>query len=150
MWESLHPLVRRHSRTSYEAGEYANSVLNALREIESFLRSYYRSVTNIEVLHAPDLCRKALSFQYKDGHVVKPPLIQLVRDLDEQYQRDIQEGYMHIFAGAMVAFRNSKSHENLYPDRLRTDHMLYLVSLIAYKLEESGALYPWKNDENSH
>ena len=44
---------------------------------------------------------------------------------------------MDIFAGAMTRIRNPKAHNNVVIDENRTIHLLYLASLLMYKLDEA-------------
>jgi Protein of unknown function (Hypoth_ymh) len=51
--------------------------------------------------------------------------------------RDEQLGYMGISAGAMTDIRNPKAHSNIEIDEKRATHLLYLASLLMYKLDEA-------------
>jgi uncharacterized protein (TIGR02391 family) len=57
------------------------------------------------------------------------PIIQLSK-LQTQSDKDIQQGYMMIFAGTMMAIRNPKAHSNLKIPSNRAIHFLYLASLL--------------------
>ena len=48
---------------------------------------------------------------------------------------DIQEGYMHMFAGAMQGIRNPKAHENDIIDRNDAIRKLAFASMLMYKLD---------------
>ena len=48
-----------------------------------------------------------------------------------------QLGYMEIFAGTMTGIRNPKAHSNIVIDEERGTHLLYLASLLMYKLDEA-------------
>jgi len=43
---------------------------------------------------------------------------------------------MQIFAGAMTGIRNPKAHANIVIDRNRAIHLLFLASLLFFKLDE--------------
>ena len=68
---------------------------------------------------------------------VGDPIITL-DDLSCTSGRDIQIGYMHIFAGAMTGIRNPKAHANITITPERAIHFLYLASLLLFKLDEAG------------
>ena len=45
---------------------------------------------------------------------------------------------MEIFAGAMTGIRNPKAHSNIIDiDEKRAIHLIYLASLLMYKLDEA-------------
>ena len=46
-------------------------------------------------------------------------------------------GYMEIFAGTITGIRNPKAHDNIVIDEKRAIHLLYLASLLMYKLDEA-------------
>ena len=57
-------------------------------------------------------------------------------DLSRETGRNIQQGYMDIFAGAMSGIRNPKAHDNVELDEQRAFHHLFVASLLFYKLDE--------------
>jgi uncharacterized protein (TIGR02391 family) len=63
------------------------------------------------------------------------PLI-VLGDLSTESGKNIQQGYMQIYAGAMIGIRNPKAHDNIVIDELRAKHFLYLASLLAYCFDE--------------
>ena len=63
------------------------------------------------------------------------PLIVLA-DLSTQTGKDMQRGYMDLFAGAMAAIRNPKAHGNVTITPDRALHLLFLASTLWYTLEE--------------
>jgi uncharacterized protein (TIGR02391 family) len=56
--------------------------------------------------------------------------------MQSQSDKDEQQGYMQIFAGAMTGIRNPKAHANLNPDQRKTLHLISLASLLMYRLDE--------------
>src|SRR5438128_1562114 len=68
---------------------------------------------------------------------INKPLIKL-GNLSTQDGKNIQQGYMQIFAGAMTGIRNPKAHSNLIIELLWAIHLLSLASLLIYKLEDAG------------
>ena len=63
------------------------------------------------------------------------PLIKLTQ-LETATDRNIQQGYMQIMAGAMTGIRNPKAHDNLNPDSKKALHLLCLASLLMHKIDE--------------
>ena len=63
------------------------------------------------------------------------PII-VFEDMRPQSGRDIQQGYMDIFAGSMMGILNPKAHDNISITRNRAIHFLFLASLLLYKIDE--------------
>ena len=64
----------------------------------------------------------------------KAPLIVLA-DLSTQNGKDMQQGYMEMFAGAMSAIRNPKAHDNIAITRERGFHLLFVASTLWQTLD---------------
>lgn len=54
--------------------------------------------------------------------------------------KNIQKGYMQMFAGAMSALRNPKAHENIKLDEDEAKRRLIYASMLMYKLDEGVKL----------
>lgn len=63
------------------------------------------------------------------------PLIRLTA-LDTETDRNIQQGYMQIMAGAMIGIRNPNAHGNLNPGASRALHLVCLASLLMHQIDE--------------
>ncbi|HKZ41600.1 MAG TPA: TIGR02391 family protein, partial [Candidatus Hodarchaeales archaeon] len=63
------------------------------------------------------------------------PVVRLA-DLSTLSGQDEQKGYMLLFAGTMTGIRNPKAHANLTIERGRAVHLLFLASLLMFKLDE--------------
>jgi len=90
------------------------------------VKTIYREKAN-EELDGVALMRKAFSPQ-------RPTII--LENQDSQIGRDIQQGYMDLFAGAIAGIRNPKAHDVIEIDEKRAIHHLFLASLLFYKLDE--------------
>ena len=66
----------------------------------------------------------------------KKPVI-ILDDLSTETGRNTQQGYMEIFAGAMMGIRNPKAHANITISPERGLQFLVLASLLMSKLDES-------------
>ena len=64
------------------------------------------------------------------------PLL-VFEDLDTTSGKNVQEGYMQIFSGAIQAIRNPKAHENVYISRQDAIKRLILASLLMDKIDEA-------------
>lgn len=106
---------------------YADAVESALKEVNFRAKELYRKYRN-EKKDGQDLMRKAFTPS-------NPFLI--FEGIDTESGRNVQEGYMQIFAGAMQGIRNPKAHENLSISREDAVKCLILASLLMDKIDEA-------------
>jgi uncharacterized protein (TIGR02391 family) len=125
-WALMHPTVVKIARTRFDSGHFADAVEAALKEVNDIVRQIVLTKTGQE-LDGADLMNKAFS--------LKNPII-VLDDLGTLTGRNIQQGYMQIFAGAMIGIRNPKAHANIAIDANRALHFLFLASLLLFKLDE--------------
>lgn len=121
VWSLLHAKVVHTAKPRFEAGHYADAVEAALKELNSIIKEMIRKKTGQE-LDGASLMLKAFSPN-------QPTLIAL-EDLSTETGKSIQEGFMHIFAGAMKGVRNPKAHANIEITKERCIHFLFLASLL--------------------
>jgi uncharacterized protein (TIGR02391 family) len=126
-WSLLHPKVISAAKTRFEAKHYADAVEAALKEFNVAGKEIVKRKTGQELDGAP-LMLRAFS--------PNPPVIIPLDDISTESGRNIQQGYMQIFAGAMTGIRNPKAHENINITRERAIHFLFLSSLLFAKLDE--------------
>ena len=124
--EELHPKIIQVSKARLDSGHYADSVEAAFKEINNAVKEIVRKATGKEHDGAA-LMREAFSPN-------KPTIV--LDDLSTVSGKDVQLGYMEIYAGSMTGIRNPKAHGNLVITPDRAIHLLYLASLLMYKLEE--------------
>ncbi len=125
-WNLLHPIITRVSKSRFDSKQYADSVEAAFKEVNKVIKEIVKTDNGEELDGAP-LMYKAFS--------PKQPIIR-VGDLSSETGRNIQQGYMQMYAGAMIGIRNPKAHENIVIDRTRAIHLLTLASLLMSKLDE--------------
>jgi len=131
-WGLVHPLVKNVAKRKFLDGHYADAVESAFKEINNIVKSQIpqrQLQSGGRELDGARLMRTAFS--------PNNPVIRL-SSLNNESERNIQEGYMEIFAGAMIGIRNPKAHANLTIDAKRAMHLIMLSSLLVYKLEEAG------------
>lgn len=126
VWDLLHPSVVALAKPRFEAGHYADAVEAVLKELNSVVKQLHKTATNEELDGAP-LMRKALT--------PNRPTITL-DDLATETGRNIQQGHMDLFAGAMIGVRNPKAHGNVVIAPERAIHHFFLASLLFHKLDE--------------
>ncbi len=126
VWALLHPTVVALAKPRFVAGHYADAVEAVLKELNSVVKHIHRNVAEEELDGAP-LMRKAFTPN-------KPTII--LDDLNTESGRNIQQGHMDLFAGAMIGVRNPKAHGNVVITPERALHHFFLASLLFCKLDE--------------
>ena len=128
----LHPDIQRVSDKLYKDGSYANAACDAFIEINSHLKEIYRE-------KYPD------SEDVPDGQKLmnrvfgeKNPVL-VAGDMTTETGKDIQDGTRYMFAGAMAALRNPKSHENITLGREDCMRRLIFASMLMYIIDETVA-----------
>ena len=123
----LHPIIKQIAFNKFDHHQYADSVEAAFKEINSRLKK---------------ICRK-LGYEEKDGVSLmnfifseNNPVLKF-EDISTSSGRDVQKGYMQIFAGAMAGIRNPKAHENMFINRDAAIKRLIFASLLMDKIDEA-------------
>jgi len=125
-WARLHPTVVQVSKPRFDSGHYADAVEAALKELNQRVKDHVRRKTGKE-LDGAGLMTTAFS--------PNNPIITLA-DLSTEDGKNMQQGYMQIFAGAMTGIRNPKAHSNVVIDEQRAIHYLHLASLLHHVFDE--------------
>ena len=125
-WELVHPRIAALARPRFEAGFFGDAVEASYKEVNDAAKRVVRDVDGRE-LDGATLMNTAFSPQR--------PLIRLTA-LETQTDRNIQQGYMQIMAGAMIGIRNPKAHGNHNPSASRTLHLICLASLLMHRIDE--------------
>ena len=127
-WSVLHPEVVRVARPRFAAGHLADSVEASLKAVESRVRAATVG-TSAEGLHGSKLMQRVFS--------PKDPILLLDNPATES-GRNVQVGYLQIFAGSMTGIRNPKAHDNMSINHHETCHLLYVSSLLMYRLDDAS------------
>jgi len=127
LWALLHPSLVKIVRKRFENGHRADAVEAALKGINTRVKRTVLDVTGRE-LDGADLMRQAFS--------EKNPVLVLA-DLTTESGRNTQVGYMQVFAGAMQGIRNPTAHGNLDLPKEEAIHLLFLASLLMFKLDQA-------------
>ncbi len=125
-WELVHPRICALARPRYDVGFFGDAVEASFKEVNDTVKRIHKETTGNEADGA-GLMTSAFS--------PANPSIQLNQQ-DTESERNIQQGYMQIFAGSMVGIRNPKAHANLNPDSRKALHLIGLASLLMYKIDE--------------
>lgn len=126
-WSLIHPSISGLCKSRFDAGHFADSIETAFKHINQTVKTKVKKKTGNE-LDGASLMNNAFS--------PKTPIISL-DDLSTESGRNIQTGYMQIFAGSMTGIRNPKAHDIIHIDRERAIHFLFLASLLMHKLDEA-------------
>jgi uncharacterized protein (TIGR02391 family) len=125
-WSRLHPSVGQVAKDRFNASHYADAVEAAFKELNSKIKAYMKRATDKE-FDGADLMQRAFS--------PNAPVIRLA-DLSTDDGKNIQQGYMQIFAGSMTGIRNPKAHSNVIIDAPRAIHFLHVASLLHFVFDE--------------
>lgn len=104
-WTETHPRIEELCKKHFDNQLYADSILTAMREINAIVKTSVLGKTGREY-DGVDLMRKAFGFNYNriTNIVDREPIISFVENLESETNRNLQEGYMNIFVGAITAF----------------------------------------------
>lgn len=125
--EHLHPLIEKVSLDKFGNQHYADSVETAFKEINSRLKRICRKLGHPEVDGT-----SLMNFIFSEHN----PILKF-EDTSTTSGRDVQKGYMQIFAGAMQGIRNPKAHENMSITREAAIKRLIFASLLMDKIDEA-------------
>lgn len=126
VWQLIHPRVTQVAKQLFDDGHYANAVEAALKALNNEVKAIFRSRGGPE-LDGSTLMHTAFSPN-------NPKIV--LADLGSQSGRDMQQGYMELFAGAMSAVRNPKAHDNVSISPERSLHFLFLASMLWTTLDD--------------
>jgi len=117
-WSNIHPDILRVCRSRFVSPNYADAVEAAFKELNDIVKSEYKKSTGSEE-DGTTLMRKAFTH-------TKP--VFKFNDLSSESARNIQEGYMNIFAGVIIGIRNPKAHSNIQIDEQDAWEKIVLAS----------------------
>ncbi|PKP13536.1 MAG: TIGR02391 family protein [Bacteroidetes bacterium HGW-Bacteroidetes-3] len=124
-WNLVNDKIEKSTRRKFETGFYADAVETALKEINSTIKKIVKTKTG-EELDGAKLMQKAFSIQN--------PILELA-DLNTESGRNIQQGYLQIFSGAMTGIRNPKAHDNIEIEIDETVRLLCFCGELMDKIE---------------
>jgi uncharacterized protein (TIGR02391 family) len=124
-WQDINAVIKTVAKPRFDSGHYSDAVESCFKEINSRIKEVVRQKTGQE-LDGSSLMNTAFS--------VGNPIIAL-EDLSTEDGKNIQKGYMQIFAGAMTGIRNPKAHSNLEIDKAEAIPLIQLASLLFTKFE---------------
>ena len=126
-WVEFHPSVVQVAQSRFESKHYADAVEAAFKELNYRIKEEYRQRTGV-VLDGVKLMNTAFSPD-------KPIIV--LEDITTDDGKEIQRGYMMIYAGSMAAIRNPKAHANLVIEPKEAVSLLHTASHLFYKFESA-------------
>ena len=126
IWEKIHPQIVAVSKARFDNEHYADAVEAAFKEINTRVKKIYKDRTSVEKDGAK-LMLAAFS--------VQNPIIKL-GDISTETGTNIQQGYMEMFAGAMIGIRNPQAHNNLLITKDNAIRELHFASMLMYKIDD--------------
>lgn len=125
IWDSIHPQIKAVTKDRFDDGYYSDAVEAALKEINTRVKTIYLERTAKEKDGA-NLMHAAFS--------VQNPVIKLGNTSTET-GANVQQGYMQMFAGAIIGIRNPKAHNNQTISKSDAIRKLHFASMLMYKLD---------------
>ena len=121
----IHPKIKKVSEKLFLDKHYSQAILDAFKEVNNLVKK--KSYRN-------DLDGKQLMLTVFS---LNKPILKF-NDLISQSDKDEQEGYMHLFAGAMQGIRNPKAHDNIIQnDSFKALEYLAFASLLCKKIDKT-------------
>ena len=122
-WQNIHPVIQQIANPRFESYHFADAVEASFKEINDIIKKAYINKKGMEE-DGDSLMRKAFSTSKNNNYT---PLFSLA-DNSTESGRNIQQGYMDIFAGSMKGIRNPKAHANIDVGPDEAWEMLVLAS----------------------
>jgi uncharacterized protein (TIGR02391 family) len=121
----IHPEIERVSKKLFLNGHYPQSIFEAFKKVNNLVKNRSQRT---------DLDGKNLMLTVFS---VNNPILKF-NNLVSTSDKDEQEGFMHLFAGAILGIRNPKGHDDIVQkDMVRTLEYLIFASLLCKRLEET-------------
>ena len=130
-WPLIHPEIASVTKTRFEAGHYADCAEAAFKKINEVVKEIVKKSTGKENDGAP-LMREAFT-------PTKP--IITIETLATESGKNVQQGFMEIFAGSMTGIRNPKAHAVIDIGKERAIHFIFLASLLMDTIDIANNKY---------
>lgn len=125
----IHPKILEASGKLFSGGHYSQAIFEAFKELNNMVKE------KCEMLDPDGQKLMAQVFRI-DAPRLKWSL------LISQSERDEQDGFMHLFMGAMTGIRNPRAHESFVQDtKITAIEYLVLASLLAKRVDEAQIVY---------
>lgn len=126
IWNLIHPKIANSAKEAFFKGLFSEAVLSACIELNHVIKEEYKKSSGVE-LDGSKLMQKVFS--------VSNPVFKLSGDIQTESGRNIQQGYMEMFAGLMIGVRNPKAHKNIKISAIDALEKIIIVSHLMKKFE---------------
>lgn len=126
-WDYIHPKIVNVTKDRFYNGKYADAIEASFKEINVIIKEIVLKQRNQE-LDGAKLMKYCFSSE-------RPVLV--IQDIISETGRNVQLGYMEMFAGAMTGIRNPKAHNNQIITREEAIRKLNFASLLMYKVDQA-------------
>lgn len=126
LWANIHPTIAATTQKLFEDSHYAEAVEAAFLEITVRVKHIIKISTG-EDLDGTAAMQKAFS--------VNNPIIRLGDTT--KTGKDIQQGIMELFTGAIRCIRNPKAHEKIIIDKTEAIRKLYFASFLMSEIDKT-------------
>lgn len=137
-WKLVHPDIIRVARSLYQDGHYFESARSAFIEINAKVKKLFPELRGKDGKRLDGYPLMQTVFSAKSPEIV-------IADTSTDTGENVQRGFMDMFAGAAVALRNPKAHENDSITAENAARQLIFASMLMYKLDEA-----LEREENSN
>ena len=124
-WVTIHTDIKKIAKSRFDNKHYADAVESAFKEINIRVKKIVKDKTSREYDGA-NLMRTAFSSTN--------PIIR-ISDMSTESERNVQQGYMEMFAGAMTGIRNPKAHGNQTIKEEDAIRKLNFASMLMFKID---------------
>lgn len=131
----LHSVIKKASEKLFKDRHYAPAIFEAYKA----LINHIKEKSGQKTLDGQALMRKVFDVEYDKEtlEIRKRPILQL-NELRTREDMDEQQGFMHLFIGAVMGIRNPKAHGIIeQKDPFKTLEYLSFASLLAKRVDEA-------------
>jgi len=122
---NLHPEIKKASSKLFLDGHYSEAIFAAFKKINNMVKAK----SGRKDLDGVGLMTTVFS---KNSPILK------LNSLESQTDKDEQEGFMHLFVGAILGIRNPKGHDEIIQDDpFKTIEYICFASLLAKTIDSS-------------
>jgi uncharacterized protein (TIGR02391 family) len=114
----LHPAIERAAGKLFRDGHYANAIEDSMKALNALVRMS----SGVDDRDGSPLMEFVFS--------PKNPVLKF-NDLQDEFDRDEQKGFMMLFSGAVAGLRNPRAHKLIKDDPERALEFIAFVSLLA-------------------
>ncbi|MBI5198696.1 MAG: TIGR02391 family protein, partial [Nitrospirae bacterium] len=124
----IHAAIKKVSRKLFVDKHYAQAILEAFKKVNNMVKIKSGRTD----LDGKNLMTTVFS---RSNPVLRLNELKTVTDLDQQ------EGYMHLFAGAIQGIRNPKAHDEIVQNNpFTTVKFLCFANMLAQKVDETTVM----------